>query len=118
MFFIGGVIDLAHARIEAADDARRLRRFGQRLQRDHAGHRQLEPEGDALRHAAGDTHAGKRTGAGAEGDAIEIRAQHTLRRQQRINHRQQHLGIALTGIRLARVDAAVAPQRGRARFGR
>ena len=37
--------------------------------------------------------------------------------EQLVHHRQQQLGMALAGVRLAGVDRAVAPERNRAVFG-
>ena len=105
------MINLAHACVKATNNARRLRRLGQRFKSTHRSHPQVATKGNALCHATSYAQTGKRTRTGTERDAVKITAGHTLRRQQRVNHRQQRLGIARACAGIKRVEAAVAPQR-------
>ena len=84
----------------------------QALERPDCGNRQAGREGQALGDAAGDAQAGKRTRPRPEGDAVELPDGQAGLLQQRIDHRQDQLGVALSGMLFARTHVAVEPERG------
>ena len=105
-FFVGRMIHLAHARIEARDDARRGRALRDRRERAHPDHRQTACGREPLRDAAGDPQPGERTGPRAVGDAREIADAQTRTREERVDLAQDQLGVALPGEKRALVDNA------------
>ncbi len=88
---VGGMIDLLHAGVDAADDALGAGRVRHREQRADADHRQVRGKGKPLRHAAGDAQSGERAGAFAKRYRVQSCEVHPVARQQRIHHREQSL---------------------------
>ena len=96
--------------------ARDIHGIGFRTADEIAGRLGIAPD-SARRAAAGLRHV-LQEAAGAEGHTIEIPRRHGIGLQQRVNHRQQQLRVALTRCHFARIDPAVQPQCGGTQFGR
>ena len=118
-------IHFAHARVEHGQHlgrpGARAAGLGHRFERDEGQHRQVEPEGEPLGHAAGRTHARERAWAGAEGDRVDLVQPDAAFGQQFLHHRQKRLRMGANAARFARNDG-VAPgvagqQRARGEFG-
>ena len=69
-------VNLAHARVDHRENRRAgirgiLRERGKRGNRNDGN---IQCQCESLRHRDGETHAGKRTGSAADGNAVELRA--------------------------------------------
>ena len=93
-------IHLVHARIVAHQDARDGRvqlhhPLRERAQIGDRHHRQARAEGQPLRHARRQPHAGEGAWAATEGNRTECAQGHVGLSQQLIGHRQDVLGVAV-----------------------
>jgi hypothetical protein len=93
-------------------------RLGHRFERHQRHDRQAGAEGQALRHAAGGTHAGERTRAGAEGDGVACGQAKAGVAQQFLHHRQHRLRMGAHAGRFARGDGVAVEQRARGQLRR
>ena len=91
--FENSEIHLTHACIQRHHDPFATGSLRHRFQSSNTKQRESTGDCEALRNTASHTQTGERTGAGAEGNPIEIGKTKPLRAQQRVGYRQKRCRI-------------------------
>jgi len=112
-------VHLAHARVECRQHALRGRRRarGERKQRRHRQHGNVQGQRDALRDRHAQAHAGERAGTAPHRDRVELRARDAGFGEQRLGPWQREFRMPARRDFEALDDLAVAPERHGAGFG-